>query len=197
MKKSFLSLLFLSVLFPLYSSEYLLSTLKCWTFNSLSSRMYPAEAEIKYETDIAKGYLIKYERTYFTLDEEALKNLRAVCEKYFEWEEIAVKNNAEIQKEIPIRIKVSAIWTTYSGDACLGIGELYFTFFSQSPSHHQLVISSTKINDLLSDYRDTTLENLYFNKNEVEALYKEISEDNLKANLDKVKEKQDVESLFN
>ena len=197
MKKVVILLLFIMFLFPIYSSEYLLSTLKCWTFNSYSSRMYPAEAEIKYETDFAKGYLIKYGRTYFTLDDDALKNLRNVCDKYFEWEEIAVKNNAEIQKEIPIRIKVSAIWTTYSDDACLGIGELYFTFFSQSPTHHQLVISSTKIDDILSDYRDTTLENLYFNKNEVEALKQAISEENLKSNLDKVKQKQDVESLFN
>lgn len=197
MKKTILLPIIFLLTVSVFASEYLLSTEKCWTFNSYSSTMAPAKIEIKYETEIAKGYLFRYDNAYYMLSEESLKSLRAVCEKYFEWEEIAIKNEAVIQKEIPIRIEIMALWTTYSGDTCLGVGELYFTFFSQSATRHQLVFSSTKINDLTNDYRDHTLENLYFNKSEVESLYKDISEETLKNNLDKVKKQQDVESLFN
>jgi hypothetical protein len=197
MKKQILLLSFLLFLSRLYAGEYLLSTERCSTFNSYSSTMSPAKLEIRYSTDVSERTLIKYKSIYFTLDEEAMKNFRAAIEKYFEWEEIAIKNEANIEKAIPIRINVGAIWTTWDDETCLGTGDFYFTFFSQNKKRHQFVISSTKINDVLSDYRDITLDNLYFDKNEVEQLYKDISEETLKASLEKVKQQQDVESLFN
>lgn len=197
MKKQILLLSFFLFLSNIYAGEYLLSTEKCSTFNSFSSTMSPAKIEIRHSTDLPERYLFKYKSVYFTLDDEAMKNFRAAIEKYYEWEEIAIKNEATIEKAIPIRITVGALWSSWDDETCLGTGEFYFTFFSQNTKRHQFVISSTKIDDVLSQYRDTTLDNLYFDKLEVDQLYKDISEETLKANLDKVKKQQDVESLFN
>lgn len=132
MKKPIIVLTFLLFISYLYAGEYLLSTERCSTFNSYSSTMSPAKLEIRYSTDVSERTLIKYKSIYFTLDEEALKNFRAAIEKYFEWEEIAIKNEANIEKAIPIRINVGAIWTTWDDETCLGTGEFYFTFFSQN-----------------------------------------------------------------
>lgn len=197
MKKQILLLLLLFSLSYLYAGEYLLSTEKCSTFNSYTSTMSPAKIEIRHSTDLPERILLKYKSVYFTLDDVAMKCFRIAIEKYFEWEEIAIKNEADIEKAIPVRITVGALWSSWDDETCIGTGELYFTFFSQNTKRHQLVISSTKINDVLSEYRDTTLDNLYFDKIEVEQLYKDISEETIKSNLEKVKKQQDVESLFN
>ncbi len=196
MKKALILVSVIFLVSSLFANEYLVSKEDCWIYNSYSSRMEQATAEIKYESEF-DSFFLKYDRLYISLSEDNLKDFRSACEKYFEWEKIAVENKAEIQKEIPIRIKIGAIWTTYSDDACMGVGELYFTFFSQDPSMHQLVISSTKIEDVVSGYDDTKLEDLYFFKDEVEKLYKDISEEKIQSYLNDVKKQQDVESLFN
>ena len=191
-------LLFISFLsFKVFAGEHLLTSESCWAFNKYSSRLYTTELELKYESDFAKSFLLKYDGVYYSLSDENIKSLRSACEKYFEWEEIAVKNGAEITKEIPIRINIAAIWESYTGESCLGGGELYFTFFSQSKTRHQFVISSTKIQDVLGGYSTTTLDDLYFDKEQVKTLYNDISEEKMKSYLETVKKNDDIESLFN
>lgn len=159
----------------------------------------PTTIEIKYETDMSNGILLKYDLTYYLLPIENIKDFRSVCEKFYEWEKIAIDNKAEITKEMPITINTMAMWThSYDEDRVgMGYGNFKFTFFSQSPTRHQLVISTSDIKDQLSyNLYPHTLENLYFNKNDVDFLYKEISEENIQKQLEIVKQKQDVESLF-
>lgn len=196
MKRSILLLTHIFLFSFVYSGEYLLSTVICSTFNSYSSTLNPAKIEIRHSTDFPEQVLFKYNSIYFMLKPSAIKDLRSAIEKYFEWEKIAIKNEAEIEKEIPIRIDVGALWSTWDDKSGMGFGEFFFTFFSQNKKRHQFIISSTKINDILDKNRDTKLDDLYFDKFDVEQLYKVISEETIKENLDKVKKQQDVESLF-
>lgn len=199
MKKTVICLFFCFVLFNLFGTEYKFSEIKCWKYDKILDRLEPTTIEIKYETDMSNGILLKYDLTYYLLPMENIKDFRSVCEKFYEWEKIAIDNKAEITKEMPITINTMAMWThSYDEDRVgMGYGNFKFTFFSQSPTRHQLVISTSDIKDQLSyNLYPHTLENLYFNKIDVDFLYKEISEENIQKQLEIVKQKQDVESLF-
>lgn len=200
MKKAILSFVLFFMVLSVFATEYKFSDIKCWKYNKYLERLEPTTIEIKYETDMSNGILFKYELTYYLLPMDNIKDFRSVCEKFFEWEKIAIDNKAEITKDIPITIDTLAMWTHSFDEDRLGMGHgnFKFTFFSQSATQHQLVITTSDIKDELSyNIYPHTLENLYFNRSDVDSLYKEISEENIKKQLEIVKQKQDIESLFN
>lgn len=200
MKKAIMSIFLFFIFLNLFGTEYKFAEIKCWKYNKYIETFEPTTIEILYETDIPKGILLKYELTYYLLPMEFIKDFRFICEKFYDWEKIAIDNKAEITKDIPITIKTMAMWThSYDEDRLgMGYGNFKFTFFSPSSTHHQLVITTSEIKDELSyNIYPHTLENLYFNKTDVDILYKEISEENIKKQLEIVKQKQDVEKLFN
>ncbi len=187
-----------------FSKEYILFVESCGTYNKYTSSLDAAELEIKYDsTD--NVYLLYYEKLsydgiYIALSEENLADLRSACEKYFEWEELARTKGVKIEKKLPITTLVLAGWSNYSGDFYCGIGELHFDFLSQSPIRHQLVIFSTKIEDIVHDtvgLYSRELEPLYFDKEDVQQLYNDISEEALKVAVEKVREQQKIENMFN
>ncbi len=192
-------ILFCLLLFSqnLFAGEYCLSTEFCHIYNDFTSSFYLDKIELKYDSEFDNCFLLRYDNDYYVLSEESIATLRTVFEKYFEWEEIAVKNKVTITKTIPGRIKVAAVWANFLEDTCFGAGELYFRFFSQSETDHFLVISSTKIEDSLGGYSTKTLENLYFDKYQVRSFYDDISEEKIKEYLDTVKKNDEMESLFN
>lgn len=187
------------------ADEYLLFTESCGTFNEYTSRLNEAELKIKYATSLENIYILKYgnlslEGMDFFLSGENLADLRSACEKYFEWEELARTKGVELEKQLPIKTTVLAGWLNYSGDALGGVGELCFEFLSQSPTNHQFVIYSTKVKDIISSAYSTAsreLEPLYFDKEDVQQLYNDISEESLKAAVEKVKDQQEIENMFN
>lgn len=187
------------------ADEYLLFTESCGTFNEYTSGLNEAELKIKYDTSLENIYILQYgklplERMDFILSGENLADLRSACEKYFEWEELARTKGVELKKQLPIKTTVLAGWLNYSGDTLGGAGELCFGFISQSPTNHQFVIYSTKVKDIISSAYSTAsreLEPLYFDKEDVQQLYNDISEESLKAAVEKVKDQQEIENMFN
>ena len=201
MKKSLLILLLLFLISSLFATEYKIADLSCSSIEEYTDFLVPTTIEIKYETDMKDQYLFKYKDTYYCFIEETVSQLRSVCEKYFEWEKIAIDNKAEIKKEIPIRIKTIALWSLLSNnETCMGQGEIYFTFYCQGANDYRLVMASTKIKDIFHEYNlyaNVTLEDLVFSKKDVENMYKSISEENLKKQKELANEKRAVEDLFN
>ncbi len=181
------------------ADEYLLFTESCGTFNEYTSRLNEAELKIKYAPS-QNIYILEFGGMCFFLSGENLADLRSACEKYFEWEELARTKGVELEKQLPIKTTVLAGWLNYSGDALVGAGELCFVFLSQSPTNHQFVIYSTKVKDIISSAYSTAsreLEPLYFDKEDVQQLYNDISEESLKAAVEKVKDQQEIENMFN
>lgn len=181
------------------ADEYLLFTESCGTFNEYTSRLNEAELKIKYAPS-QNIYILEFGGMDFFLSGENLADLRSACEKYFEWEELARTKGVELEKQLPIKTTVLAGWLNYSGDVLGGAGELRFVFISQSPTNHQFVIYSTKVKDIISSAYSTAsreLEPLYFDKEDVQQLYNDISEESLKAAVEKVKDQQEIENMFN
>lgn len=171
-----------------------------YNYNEFISSLIETKFEIRLDTETQKYYLFKNEimsSAWIHLKKIDLEKLRKTLEKYNEWEKTAIENQVKIKKEIPnSKLRCKIIWQFgdewYSGTAI----DLYFTFFSQSITHHQLVISSSKIESTSNEYIEYKLDPLYLNKNHIEIFLNNISEKALNEATEKAKKQKEVSDLF-
>lgn len=171
-------------------------------FNQFSQDFDPAAILIKYDMENEVFYFMTTGLNsigWIFLLPDQLDGMRETLVKYCEWEATAVRNGVETQKEIPnSRIDTGVVWK-WGDDFYSGKGLVVsFTFFSQTPERHQLVIETNKVPSLKNQFIDYKLDTLYLEKNQVLALIKGITGDAiLAALLEHQEEKKKEAELFN
>ena len=160
------------------------------------------EKLVYFIVDIKKKYTnveIRYEdwiHTY-TLDLtiQDRENILLSISKYKEWQEIAISNKVEVEKNIN-NFKISRIYwgTSNNFDKIMNKPEITLRIFSQNIERHQLVIISEK---LISGYSTNDLPTIYLEYDEVIKLEKILSEENISNSIVKEIEKTSkVDELF-
>jgi hypothetical protein len=88
----------------------------CGYYNNSDNRIYEENYELgSYYNDGEYFFYSKYIRgdSWIRLDKDAIAALRAICRKYFEWEEKASNEKVKIQKEIPDLVIITDVaWKT-------------------------------------------------------------------------------------
>jgi hypothetical protein len=190
--------MFISCVF-LFSEEHIVFRGNCFIYNDIYKRLQNQEYQIKY--DDSKNVFYFYSsffgiKTWIYLNRNNFTKMRTIFEKYFEWEDTAIKNKVTVNRDIPdSRINQSVSWT--SGTYWYSSNRLSFAFklFSQTETRHQLIMSFSQVT---SDYLDYQIDSLYFDKSQVRTLYNAISDTNITKELDAIKKKKEsVDSLFN
>ena len=115
------------------------------------------------------------------------ENILLSISKYKEWQEIAISNKVEVEKDIN-NFKISRIYwgTPNNFDKIMNKPEITLRIFSQNIERHQLVITSEK---LKSEYSTDDLPIIYLEYDEVIKLEKILSEENISNSILKEVEK--------
>lgn len=123
------------------------------------------------------------------------ENILLSISKYKEWQEIAISNKVEVEKNINI-FKISRIYwgTPNNFDKVMDRPEIMLEILSQNIERHQLVIKSEK---LKSGYSNDDLPIIYLDYNEVIKLEKILSEESISNSIVKeVKKTSKEDELF-
>ena len=177
----------------MYSNEYLLFTGKTNKYNELLKDFTNVDYAIKYDDqkDIFYFQIPDWlDTAWIHLSWKDMQQLRKNFEKYFEWESVAIKNEAEIKKDLPdTTITTNITWN--SGDNWYYDKNfvLNFVFFSQSKTYHQLVLHTSKAtgSNRFATYK---IDGFYFDKSQVQKLYDGIEENKLKEQVQNFKKER-------
>ena len=114
--------------------------------------------------------------------------MSAIFEKYFKWEKQAVEMKVEIKKSIKQISNLTAGFTFGSGDWNIDFSStIGASFFSQSTTNHQLVLSFEKLQSSDNEYITHNLERIYFSKEQVQEIAKGFDSGYIKSFLEKRK----------
>jgi hypothetical protein len=185
------------VVFP---DEHTIFTGKCREYIDALEMFNDKDYRIRYDDEDDVFYFVSSDwisSSWIDLSRNDLAKLRRTFEKYFEWEAIAVENKVELEKEIPdSEITQRVVWKWgddwYSSNGLI----LNFTFFSQSESRHQLILSTNKVGSS-NMFIDFSIDGFYFEKEQVRAFYNAILEENITKALEDIEKNKAAESLFN
>ncbi|MBR5965408.1 MAG: hypothetical protein IK015_04770 [Treponema sp.] len=192
--------LIISSIFCVYTKEYLLFSGKTNKYNDLLKGFTDAEYAIKYddEDDILYFQVPDWlDTAWIHLTWNDLSKFRKNIDKYFEWEKLAVKNKAELEKELPdSTIKTTVTWNRGDNWYKDKNFELSFRFFSQNPTYHQLVLYTSKATGS-NRFVTYKIDGFYFDKSQLQQLLDATNETVLKAQIEKLKKEKEKEDLFN
>jgi len=133
------------------------------------------------------------------LEETDLYSLRNICDKFLEWNDVALKNHVKIKKEIPNSSLSIKLVDNFSSEI---IENINFFFFSQSESTHHLLITSDRNPSTLNNSNLLRLvnspfnEDIYIGPKNVYAIRNAISNDNIRTFYNNYKSNKSKESLF-
>lgn len=117
--------------------------------------------------------------------------------KYKEWEQIALTNQAEIEKElIDSQITGDVIWQSAQRWHTGKNIAMDFIFFSQSKDRHQLVITSNAIKSSLNESISFELKPIYLTSAQVDAMITGLSNASISQRVDEYAQLKNIESLF-
>ena len=123
---------------------------------------------------------------------ELIKNIS----KYFEWEALAIKENVTLEKEVG-QIRTPTAWKSNNSDKWYhGEANIIIKFFSQNTKRHQLLINFSEAHATENYYITNKIDEIYFDKAEVEELNKLLSIENIKSGIEKQKAKASTEMKF-
>jgi len=126
---------------------------------------------------------------------EDIKHLKAVLEKYLNWEEIAVTNQVEIYKEIPESIfDTKILYKKKNNDEYIKENIIFkMLFYSVNENEHYLVIEGRMFEKRTFGLLD---EPYYISKNSVIEIYDSISEENIEKYIEEYENRIKIEELF-
>jgi len=200
MKKFINLIIFLVFTISIYGMDTEVLHGYAYEYNSVLKKLDRTEYDIKYSGEEETFFLVTsdiFTKNWVYLSQNDIELLRKTIEKYFEWEKIAIDNRVKIEKIIPnSKIKTGIIWKTgdnwYKSYNIL----LDFTFFSQTQTLHQLVISSDKVKSLENQYIENKISTLYFYKEDVIILYNALKADNIDMIIKEYNKTKNIEELF-
>ena len=203
MKKIFaISFLFLFIASSAIGGEHTIFTGQYNQYNTFLKKLVPKDYKISYEDKENVFYLYMEEfvqDAWIALGTKEMIQLRGTIEKYFEWEKTAIDNKVTLDKEFPdARIKTKVIWTSGSNAYTSNPSglTLVFSFFSQNTQRHQFTVESTEARSVHNSYITYKMETMYFDKLQINELYKAISEENLQKQIKAVEEQKKKEDMF-
>ncbi len=126
---------------------------------------------------------------------EDIKHLKAVLEKYLNWEEIAVTNQVEIYKEIPESIfDTKILYKKKNNDEYIKENIIFkMLFYSVNENEHYLVIEGRMFEKRTFGLLD---EPYYISKNSVIEIYDSINEENIEKYIEEYENRIKIEELF-
>jgi hypothetical protein len=131
------------------------------------------------------------------LNSNDMSKLRDNLNKYLEWEELAITKSVKIEKSLPNSTIKNKVGWSFGDDTYVAMNfELKFTFFSQSESRHQLVISSNNVEALSNKFIDYKIEPIYLDHIHVTSFLNGVSEANINQLIEERSKNKEVEELF-
>ena len=190
MKKIFL-ILFSLIALTSFSQEEVMFKTKGQHFNKILKQMVGCDIEMRY--DIENESVMLYAEDgigsiCYMYKEAQIDSMSAIFEKYFKWEKQAVEMKVEIEKSIKQISNLTAGFTFGSGDWNIDFSStIGASFFSQSTTNHQLVLSFEKLQSSDNEYITHNLERIYFSKEQVQEIAKGFDSGYIKSFLEKRK----------
>ncbi len=200
MRKIILLSVFLLLAIFAFSDEYVIFTGTGFVYNDLLKTSTDTTFAFKFDDEQKVFYLVTADfliTGWIILTPDDLTKLRPNLDKYMEWERTAVVKGVEIEKELPnSTIATRVIWKYGDDWHNSNDIQLSFTFFSQNKSRHQLVIGSNKVTSPKNEYITYKLDQLYLDKDQVQAFSKGISAQQIEIATKDHEQKKTNEDLF-
>tara|TARA_B110000967_G_scaffold128503_1_gene131273 strand:+ start:624 stop:1232 length:609 start_codon:yes stop_codon:yes gene_type:complete len=200
--KPLLTLIFAVIPFLTYSQNQInILDTKGYNFNDILGQMVDCNISVKYDQKNKETYIYianVITTTGYTLSAENVDSMNVMFDKYFKWEEKAIKMSVKLEKTIKdLSLKGwfkygNGDWSNSCVNNCLFRG----LFFSQSESNHQLVFQFGKITHCGNEYLNHKPEGVYLSKEMVSELRKAFSSDFINNTLEKEKSKKSIEDEF-
>jgi len=201
MKKFYLIVFTFICIIISYSEEYVLFGGEAYNFNEYIESMSRVNYHMKYDDEYKVYYLFLSDYSnsvWIELHDKEMNLLRNNINKYYEWEKLAVEKQVKLEKELPNSSFITNVtWETLDKWYSSNFLNLNFIFFSQNINRHQLVIYTNKVESTENEYIDWKMEDLYFDKNDVDYLYENIKVESINNFIKKHEEQKNTESLFN
>lgn len=200
--KPLLTLIFAVIPFLTYSQNQInILDTKGYNFNDILGQMVDCNISVKYDQKNKETYIYitdVFTTTGYTLSAENVDSMNVMFDKYFKWEEKAIKMSVKLEKTIKdLSLKG---WFKYgNGDwsySCVNNCLFRGLFFSQSESNHQLVFQFGKITHCGNEYLNHNTESVYLSKEMVSELRKAFSSNFINNTLEKEKSKKSIEDEF-
>ena len=187
--------------YNVFADEHLLYSGKCYIFNDVLKTSDDADYAIKYD-DEDDVFFLRIDdwinKAWIHLTRNDIAKLRKNIEKYFEWEKLAVEKAVKLEKDLPDSTINTEVTWKFGDDWQSAMGlNVYFVFFSQNTTRHQLVLYSSKVTSYKNQFITYKMDDLYFDKNQVQQLYNAIKEETLSKQLEEIKKNNEIKNIFN
>lgn len=187
--------------YNVFADEHLLYSGKCYKFNDVLKTSDDADYAIKYD-DEDDVFFLRIDdwinKAWIHLTRNDIAKLRKNIEKYFEWEKLAVEKAVKLEKDLPDSTINTEVTWKFGDDWQSAMGlNVYFVFFSQNTTRHQLVLYSSKATSYKNQFITYKMDDLYFDKNQVQQLYNAIKEETLSKQLEEIKKNNEIKNIFN
>ncbi|PCJ82063.1 MAG: hypothetical protein COA49_03640 [Bacteroidetes bacterium] len=134
----------------------------------------------------------------YTLNGTLIETMKAVFQKYFDWEKQAIEMGVEISKAIQEFRYINSAFKYGNGEWSFdSSGGFNCSFFSQSKTNHQLVFSFDKLQSNSNQFITHKPENIYLSNSQVLELSKGFDYNFIKEFLQKATKQQSIEDSFN
>ena len=181
--------------------EIVLGVVSANEWNDVFDNFNSKSFAVKYNPTKSK-YYIKVDdwmnKAWIHFSPKEIESMRSVLSKFKEWNEIAISNSTEIEKEIPGgRYQCNVSWNAAdSWYFSSGYMDVRFKIFSQSTKRHQLIMYSSKVSSTENEYIDFKMPTLYLDLSDVLEFEDVISEKNIQSKLDAYNSNKSKDDLF-
>ena len=86
------------------------------------------------------------------MDKGEIATFRKAIQKYLDWAAMASRDGDEIDKEISQSGLLDVYFDYFSSGPYLSKGRIKYSFYSRSPTRHQLILSTSELTDINNEY---------------------------------------------
>ena len=201
MKNLLIALSLLISLPTLAQDEIILGVVSANEWNDVFDNFNDKSFAVKYNPEKSK-YYIKVDdwmnKAWVHFSPKEIESMRSVLNKFKEWNDIAISNSTEIEKEIPGgRYQCNVSWNAADNwYFSSGYMDVRFKIFSQSTKRHQLIMYSSKVSSTENEYIDFKMPTLYLDLSDVLEFEAVISEKNIQSKLNEYNSNKSKDDLF-
>ena len=201
MKNLLLAFTLLVYLPTFAQDELVLGVVTANEWNDVFDNFNDKSFALKYNPKKSK-YYIKVDdwmnEAWIHFSPKEIESMRSVLNKFKEWNEIAINNSTEIEKDIPGgRYQCNVSWNAADNwYFSSGYMDVRFKIFSQSTKRHQLIIYSNKVSSTENEYIDFKMPTLYLDLSDVSDFEAVISEKNIQSKLEAYNRNKSKDDLF-
>ena len=191
---------FIIIIIQVSSDEYQICLIEAEQYVNEYLGSYDSGFMIKYDDIddlyffVAIGY---YGNGWVELQDSDIEKLRNICEKYFEWNKLAIEKQATIEKDIPDSLICSPVTFEFGPNWYYATDfELHFVFSSVTSDKHILKISSNNVKSDENRMISFGFSEYSLNYDSVVSFIEGISEDSIQKVKNDYEKQKAVENLF-